>query len=38
MGTNKLERIRAFSTALSVEMDRQLWFDLYTAAIGQEVP
>lgn len=38
MGTNRLERIRTFSDAFRVEMDRQLWFDLYTAAMGEEVP
>ena len=37
MGTNTLERIAAFSDALTVEMDRQTWFELYTAALGREV-
>jgi predicted oxidoreductase len=38
MGTNRLSRIAAFSDALNVEMDRQTWFTLYTAALGHEVP
>jgi len=38
MGTNKLERIADFSKALDVPMDRQTWFEIYTAALGQEVP
>ncbi|MDJ0627342.1 MAG: aldo/keto reductase [Rhodobacter sp.] len=38
MGTNRLDRIRRFSDALAVEMDRQTWFELYTAALGHEVP
>ncbi|MEM7663264.1 MAG: aldo/keto reductase [Pseudomonadota bacterium] len=37
MGTNKLERIAAFSKALDVPMDRQTWFEIYTAALGREV-
>jgi predicted oxidoreductase len=38
MGTNNLDRIRALSQALNVPMDRQTWFELYTAALGHEVP
>ncbi|MBT8475855.1 MAG: aldo/keto reductase [Alphaproteobacteria bacterium] len=38
MGTNRLDRIATFSDALKVEMDRQTWFELYTAALGHEVP
>lgn len=37
MGTNNLERIRAISDALKVKMDRETWFELYTAALGHEV-
>jgi len=37
MGTNRIERIRGFSRALDVEMDRETWFELYTAALGREV-
>ena len=38
MGTNNLSRIRAFSDALKVKIDRETWFELYTAALGNEVP
>ena len=38
MGTNNIERIKALSDALKVNMDRETWFDLYSAAIGHEVP
>ncbi|KMW56483.1 Oxidoreductase, aldo/keto reductase [Candidatus Rhodobacter oscarellae] len=37
MGSNNLGRIRAFSDAFKVDMDRQTWFELYTAALGHEV-
>ena len=38
MGTNNLGRISSLSDALKVELDRQDWFSLYEAALGQEVP
>lgn len=38
LGTNSLERIGRISDALKVEMDRQTWFELYTHALGHEVP
>ena len=38
MGTNNISRITGLSDALKVKMDRQTWFELYTAALGQEVP
>lgn len=38
MGTNNLDRIRRLGDALKVGMDRQTWFELYTAALGHEVP
>ncbi len=38
MGTNNLGRIRGISDALNVELDRETWFRLYTAALGHEVP
>ncbi|MEP2642793.1 aldo/keto reductase [Roseobacter sp.] len=38
MGTNTLARIATFSDAFKVDMDRQIWFELYEAANGQEVP
>ena len=37
MGTNSLDRITAIRDALKVDMDRQTWFELYTAALGHEV-
>ena len=37
MGTNRLDRIAAFSDALKVKMDRETWFEIYTAALGHEV-
>lgn len=38
MGTNTISRIKSFSDAFKVEMDRETWFDLYTHALGHEVP
>ena len=38
MGTNNITRIKALSDALKVNMDRETWFELYTAALGTEVP
>ncbi|PJI91418.1 putative oxidoreductase [Yoonia maricola] len=38
MGTNNLNRINTLSDAFKVSMDRQTWFELYTAALGTEVP
>ncbi|RGP35494.1 aldo/keto reductase [Pseudotabrizicola alkalilacus] len=38
MGTNSLDRIKKLSDACRVEMDRQTWFELYTHAMGHEVP
>ncbi len=37
MGTNNVDRIKTFSDALKVKMDRETWFELYTAALGREV-
>lgn len=37
MGTNRLSRIAGFSDALKVDMDRQTWFELYTAALGRKL-
>lgn len=37
MGTNRIDRIRAFSDAFDIPMDRETWFELYTAALGREV-
>ncbi|MFV1878719.1 aldo/keto reductase [Nioella sp.] len=38
MGTNNLDRIRAISDSARVEMDRETWFEILTAAWGSEVP
>ncbi|MFV0411059.1 MAG: aldo/keto reductase family oxidoreductase [Paracoccus sp. (in: a-proteobacteria)] len=38
MGTNTPSRIAALSEARQVELDREDWFTLYTAALGHEVP
>lgn len=37
MGTNNLQRIGQISDAMKVDIDRQTWFEIYTAARGQEV-
>jgi predicted oxidoreductase len=37
MGTNTISRIKGFSDALAVDMTRTQWFELYTAALGDEV-
>ncbi|PFG63022.1 putative oxidoreductase [Thioclava sp. ES.031] len=38
MGTNNLERIAKLSDALKVQIDRETWFRLYEAGLGQQVP
>jgi predicted oxidoreductase len=38
MGTNNLKRINALSDACKVTLTRPQWYQLYTAALGQEVP
>lgn len=38
LGTNNLQRIASISEAGRVIIDRETWFELYTHAIGQEVP
>ena len=37
LGTNSLARIKTISKALDVKLDRQAWFEIYTAALGREV-
>ncbi|MDB4001088.1 aldo/keto reductase [Oceanospirillaceae bacterium] len=37
MGTNNLSRIKSLSSAFKVNLDRQAWFEIYTASLGQEV-
>ena len=38
LGTNNLDRIGRIGDAAKVTMDRETWFDLYTHALGHEVP
>lgn len=38
MGTNTLSRIATLADACKVNMSRQAWYQLYTAALGHEVP
>lgn len=37
IGSNKLSRLKSLSDAFKVELDRETWFELYSAAIGKEV-
>jgi predicted oxidoreductase len=37
VGSNNLQRIKLFSQALDIDLDRQSWFELYQAANGKEV-
>lgn len=37
MGTNSPARIASFRDALSVDLDRETWFELYAEALGREV-
>ncbi|WP_417260383.1 aldo/keto reductase [Celeribacter sp.] len=37
LGTNNLDRIKTLGAAMSVNLDRQSWFELYEAALGHEV-
>lgn len=38
LGTNTLSRIATISDAARVSLDRQTWYELYTLALGHEVP
>ena len=38
MGTNNPARIASFADALTVDLDRETWFELYAAALGSDVP
>ena len=37
IGTNRIDRIKTAATAFEIKMDRQTWFEIYTAALGREV-
>ncbi len=38
MGTNNIDRIKSLSAAESIKLDRQTWYEIYSLAIGNEVP
>jgi len=38
VGTNHPERIKTLSKAMDVQIDRETWFEMLTAAAGHEVP
>ncbi|WOI57336.1 aldo/keto reductase family oxidoreductase [Palleronia sp. LCG004] len=38
MGTNNVDRIGNLGRAAEIKLDRQDWFELYTLALGHEVP
>lgn len=38
VGSTNIERIAQITKSLDLVMDRQTWFELYTAALGHEVP
>ncbi|MBR7890187.1 aldo/keto reductase [Marinomonas sp. A79] len=38
VGTNHPERIKTLSDAMDIQIDRETWFELLTAAAGHEVP
>ena len=38
VGTNNIDRISKLSEALEIQLDKKTWYELYTAAIGGEVP
>ncbi|MEL0636488.1 aldo/keto reductase [Marinomonas sp. TI.3.20] len=37
VGTNNIDRIKALEQVSSINIDRETWFELWTAAAGQEV-
>lgn len=37
MGTNNINRIKSLGDAAKVTLDRETWFEIYTAALGHEV-
>ena len=38
LGTNSLARIAKLEAACAIPFDRELWFEVFEAANGQEVP
>nr|WP_070959221.1 aldo/keto reductase [Hyphomonas sp. Mor2] len=37
-GSNALDRIKKLGRASEISLDRETWFEIYTAALGSEVP
>ena len=38
VGTNNIDRISRLSEVFEIQLDKKTWYELYTAAIGGEVP
>jgi predicted oxidoreductase len=38
VGTNNIDRIKGLAEAMDITIDRETWFEIWTAAAGQEVP
>ena len=38
VGTNSIDRIRALGRVAEIALDRETWYEIYTAALGTEVP
>jgi predicted oxidoreductase len=38
IGTNSIARIQAIQNLHTIEIDRETWFEIYEAALGQPVP
>ncbi|MEM7458808.1 MAG: aldo/keto reductase [Pseudomonadota bacterium] len=38
IGTNSIDRIRALGRVSDISLDRETWYEIYTAALGTEVP
>lgn len=38
IGTNSIDRIKALRLVSDIRLDRETWFEIYSAALGQDVP
>ena len=38
VGTNSIDRIKALGQVAALQLDRETWFEIYAAALGQDVP
>ncbi len=38
LGTNNLKRIAKISDSMNVHLDRRTWYELYSAALGHDIP